>query len=157
MRFVSPDPVVGSGTPQTLNRYTYALNNPITASDPSGLVASGLTCNTFIAYHLGVDQVFRALADPGRRRLLDALYERNGQTLTELCEQLAVSRQAVSRHLGVLEAANLVATQWRGREKLHYLNPVPIHEISDRWIDKYDRPTLEALAQLKEGLERGRP
>jgi len=100
-----------------------------------------------------VDRVFKALADPSRRRLLDWLHARNGQTLGELCEDLDMTRQAVTKHLALLEAANLVATVWRGREKLHYLNPVPIHEISERWIGKYERTRLAALSALKKGLE----
>lgn len=83
--------------------------------------------------------MFKALADPSRRRLLDALRARNGQTLGELCTCLEMTRQAVTQHLTKLEAANLVATIRRGREKLHYLNPVPIHEIHERWIEKYER------------------
>src|SRR3954466_4276774 len=85
-----------------------------------------------------LDGVFKALADPGRRLLLDRLHARNGQTLGQLCEHLEMSRQAVTKHLRVLESATLVATVWRGREKLHYLNPVPIHEIAGRWIGKYE-------------------
>jgi DNA-binding transcriptional ArsR family regulator len=100
-----------------------------------------------------MDTVFKALADPTRRQLLDLLHARNGQTLGELCEGLAMSRQAVSKHLALLEAANLVATVWRGREKLHYLNPVPIHEIADRWIGKFERTRVAALADLKKTLE----
>jgi DNA-binding transcriptional ArsR family regulator len=100
-----------------------------------------------------MDAVFKALADPGRRKLLDALHKNNGQTLTGLCEHLDMTRQAVAKHLGLLEKANLVAVVWRGREKLHYLNPVPIHEISERWIDKYERRRLQALGDLKKGLE----
>ncbi len=109
-----------------------------------------------------MDDVFRALADPSRRELLDRLFARNGQTLNELCEALATSgasksgamtRQAVSKHLAILEEANLIATVKRGREKLHYLNPVPIHEIAERWIGKYERHRLNALAELKKGLE----
>jgi DNA-binding transcriptional ArsR family regulator len=100
-----------------------------------------------------VDAVFRALADPIRRRLLDRLHARNGQTLGELCAGHDVTRQAVMKHLAVLEEANLLATQRRGREKLHYLNPVPIHEIADRWIGKYERSRLRALAELKKRLE----
>ena len=102
--------------------------------------------------------MFRALADPTRRRLLDALRERNGQTLAELCVDLDMSRQAVSQHLGRLEDANLVATIRRGREKLHYLNPVPIHEIYARWIRQYERRPLETLHDIKrraEGERRG--
>ncbi|HEV3105517.1 MAG TPA: metalloregulator ArsR/SmtB family transcription factor [Trinickia sp.] len=103
-----------------------------------------------------MDIVFKALADPTRRRLLDLLHERNGQTLGELCAGLAMTRQAVSKHLALLEAANLVATIWHGREKLHYLNPVPIHEIAERWIGKFERARLRALDELKRGLERNR-
>jgi DNA-binding transcriptional ArsR family regulator len=99
------------------------------------------------------DKVFKALADPGRRQLLDLLHGRNGQTLGELCGHLDMTRQAVSKHLRLLEAANLVVTLRRGREKLHYLNPVPILEIADRWIGKYERGRLRALADLKEQLE----
>ncbi|HEY2710645.1 MAG TPA: metalloregulator ArsR/SmtB family transcription factor [Caulobacteraceae bacterium] len=100
-----------------------------------------------------MDAVFKALADPVRRELLDALRERGGQTLGELCEGRAMTRQAVSKHLAVLEGANVVATEWRGREKLHHLNPVPIQEIADRWIGKYERGRLAALADLKLRLE----
>src|SRR5215470_1927376 len=100
-----------------------------------------------------MDAVFKALADPSRRQLLDRLHARNGQTLGELCERLAMTRQAVSKHLAVLEAANLVVAIKRGREKLHYLNPVPIHEIAERWIDKYERGRLQALSDLKKKLE----
>ena len=105
-----------------------------------------------------MDDVFRALADASRRELLDRLYAHNGQTLNELCARLAASgasmtRQAVSKHLAILEGANLVATVRRGREKLHYLNPVPINEIAERWIGKYERHRLSALAELKRGLE----
>ena len=105
-----------------------------------------------------MDDVFRALADASRRELLDRLYTHNGQTLNELCARLAASeasmtRQAVSKHLAILERANLVATVRRGREKLHYLNPVPIHDIAERWIGKYERHRLSALAELKRGLE----
>jgi DNA-binding transcriptional ArsR family regulator len=100
-----------------------------------------------------MDDVFRALADPSRRELLDRLYAQNGQTLSELCARLAMTRQAVSKHLTILEGANLVATVKRGREKLHYLNPVPIHEIAERWIGKYERHRLQALNELKKGLE----
>src|SRR5262245_14412122 len=100
-----------------------------------------------------MDEVFKALADPSRRRLLDELFKSNGQTLGELCEHLDMTRQAVTKHLGLLEEANLVATTWRGREKLHYLNPVPLQEIYERWISKYDRHRLTALSDLKKGLE----
>ncbi|HYY43840.1 MAG TPA: metalloregulator ArsR/SmtB family transcription factor [Actinomycetota bacterium] len=100
-----------------------------------------------------MDEVFRALADPSRRRLLDSLNERNGQTLRELCSELNMARQSVSKHLAVLEAANLVTTVRRGREKLHYLNAAPINEISERWIDRYDMGRVNALADLKRALE----
>ena len=100
-----------------------------------------------------MDAVFRALADPSRRELLDGLRERGGQTLAELCEGRGMTRQAVSKHLAVLEGASLVVTEKRGCEKLHYLNPVPIQEIADRWIGKYDRGVLTALANLKRHLE----
>jgi DNA-binding transcriptional ArsR family regulator len=100
-----------------------------------------------------MDEVFKALADSGRRRLLDKLYARSGQTLGELCGHLDMSRQAVAKHLSQLEGANLVATVWRGREKLHYLNPVPLQEIYDRWIEKYERHRLKSLSALKKGLE----
>ena len=100
-----------------------------------------------------MDAVFKALAAGSRRKLLDRLHKDNGQTLGELCAQIDMSRQAVTKHLQLLEAANLVAVVWRGREKLHYLNPVPIHEISERWIGKYERHRLQALSDLKKGLE----
>ena len=100
-----------------------------------------------------MDAVFKALADPGRRKLLDRLFESSGLTLGQLCERMEMSRQAVSQHLALLEEANLVSTTWRGREKLHYLNPVPIHEIYDRWVKKFERRSMRALAQLKKQLE----
>jgi DNA-binding transcriptional ArsR family regulator len=100
-----------------------------------------------------MDNVFKALADAGRRLLLDQLRKENGQTLGQLCEHLDMSRQAVTKHLQLLEAANLVVTIRRGREKLHYLNPVPIHEVADRWIGKFERGRLRALADLKKQLE----
>jgi DNA-binding transcriptional ArsR family regulator len=102
-----------------------------------------------------MDLVFKALADPTRRKLLDRLYADNGQTLLQLCERLAMTRQAVTKHLVLLEAANLVATVRRGREKLHYLNPVPIHEIAQRWIGKFERQRLQALSDMKKALEEG--
>ena len=101
-----------------------------------------------------MDAVFKALADRSRRKLLDQLHQSNGQTLGELCQHLDMTRQAVTKHLLLLEEANLVATVWRGREKLHYLNPVPIHEIFERWIGKYERHRLQALSDLKRGLEK---
>lgn len=107
------------------------------------------------------DKVFKALADPSRRHLLDSLHERNGQTLGELCGQLDMARQSATQHLAVLEAANLISPIWRGREKLHYLNPIPLHQIQERWIDKFERPRLRALSSLKQRAEEhdmtGRP
>src|SRR5438034_1428723 len=100
-----------------------------------------------------MDDVFRALSDASRRELLDRLRADNGQTLNELCARLAMTRQAVSKHLAILEDANLIATVKRGREKLHYLNPVPIHEIAERWIGKFERSRLQALSDMKKALE----
>ena len=100
-----------------------------------------------------MDEVFKALADASRRSLLDRLHAKNGQTLNELCDGLAMSRQAVTKHLAILEAANLVTTFKHGREKLHYLNPVPIHDIADRWIGNFERSRLQALSELKKALE----
>jgi DNA-binding transcriptional ArsR family regulator len=103
-----------------------------------------------------MDAVFKALADASRRQLLDQLYAHNGQTLGQLCAHLDITRQAVTKHLALLEAANLVVVVWHGREKLHYLNPAPIQEIGDRWLRKYERHQLEALSQLKQTLEQHR-
>lgn len=100
-----------------------------------------------------MDNVFKALADSTRRKLLDKLRKKNGLTLGELCEHLAMTRQAVTKHLIILEEANLIAIQWKGREKLHYLNPVPINEIFERWVSKYETPRLAALSNLKKDLE----
>ena len=100
-----------------------------------------------------MDEVFKALADASRRSLLDRLHARNGQTLNELCDGLAMTRQAVTKHLAILEEANLVTTYRQGREKLHYLNPVPIHQIGERWIRKFERGKLAALSELKRRLE----
>jgi DNA-binding transcriptional ArsR family regulator len=99
------------------------------------------------------DAVFRALADANRRQLLDRLHRRNGQTLGELCEGMDMTRQAVAKHLAILEEANLVATRRQGRAKLHFINPVPINEIAERWIGKFERPRLSALSELKRNLE----
>ena len=99
------------------------------------------------------DEVFKALSDRSRRSLLDALRDDNGQSLTELCSGLRMTRQSVSKHLSVLEAAALVATVRRGRKKLHYLNPTPINEIAERWISQYDQERVRALADLKRALE----
>jgi len=100
-----------------------------------------------------MDKVFKALADPGRRLLLDRLHADNGQTLGQLCEHLDMTRQAVTKHLKLLEEAALVVTIRRGRAKLHYLNPVPIHEIAQRWIGKFEHGRLRVLAELKKQLE----
>jgi DNA-binding transcriptional ArsR family regulator len=99
------------------------------------------------------DPLFKALADASRRKLLDVLHAHDGQTLGELCEHLDMTRQAVTQHLAVLEAANLVGIQWSGREKLHFLNPVPLQQIYERWIAKFEQPRLKALHQLKQKLE----
>jgi DNA-binding transcriptional ArsR family regulator len=100
------------------------------------------------------DLLFKALADPSRRKLLDLLYTHDGRTLSQLCEHLDMSRQGVTQHLALLESANLVATVRRGREKLHFLNPVPLQEIYERWIAKFEKPRLKALSQLKQRLEK---
>jgi DNA-binding transcriptional ArsR family regulator len=100
-----------------------------------------------------MDSVFKALADPSRRELLDRLFGSNGQTLGQLCGDLQMSRQAVTQHLAVLEAANLVTIVWRGREKLHFLNPAPIQDVYERWIGKFERSRLTALANLKRRVE----
>jgi DNA-binding transcriptional ArsR family regulator len=100
-----------------------------------------------------MDAVFKALADASRRKLLDQLRAENGQTLGDLCAHLDMTRQAVSKHLAILEEANLVVTVKKGREKLHYINPVPIHEIGERWIGKFERGRLQALSEMKKALE----
>ena len=104
-----------------------------------------------VAEDLGA--VFKALADASRRQLLDRLHENNGQTLGQLCSSLAMARQSASQHLAVLEAAHLVSTVWHGREKLHYLNPVPLHEVQERWIDKFEVPRLRALSAVRHSAE----
>jgi DNA-binding transcriptional ArsR family regulator len=101
-----------------------------------------------------IDKVFKALADPSRRDLLDRLHAKNGQTLSELCQGLDMARQSVTQHLGLLEDANLISVQRQGREKLHYFNPVPIHEIYERWIRKFEQQRLDALRNFKTKLER---
>jgi DNA-binding transcriptional ArsR family regulator len=115
-----------------------------------------LTCDLLVTYYRSVtddDRIFRALADPTRRHLLDRLFERDGRTLTELESELEMTRFGVMKHLRVLEEAGLVLTRRSGREKLHYLNPVPIRLIHDRWIDKYRERQVSALADLKSELE----
>ena len=101
-----------------------------------------------------MDEVFKALADASRRSLLDRLHARNGRTLNDLCDGLAMTRQAVTKHLAILEPANLVTTFRNGREKLHYLNPAPIHQIGERWIRKFERGKLTALSEFKRQLEK---
>ncbi|MEY2484988.1 MAG: hypothetical protein QOH39_636 [Verrucomicrobiota bacterium] len=100
-----------------------------------------------------MNAVFRAIADPGRRELLDQLHIANGQTLTQLCQRLSMSRQAVSKHLGILARADLVIPLWRGREKLHYFNPIPLRRISEQWLDKYELSSARALIDLQRGLD----
>jgi DNA-binding transcriptional ArsR family regulator len=102
---------------------------------------------------MDADKVFKALADPTRRKLLDLLVESNGQTLSQLCEHLDMTRQSATQHIGLLEAANLVSTVWRGREKLHFVNPVPLHEVYERWVRKFERQRLSLLHDLKKQLE----
>src|SRR4029078_9048415 len=107
-----------------------------------------------MAERYDTDALFKALADPSRRKLLDLLHAHDGRTLNELCEHLDMTRQGVTRHLDLLESANLVATQRRGREKLHFLNPVPLQAIYERWIAKFEKPRLQELANLKRRLEK---
>lgn len=116
-----------------------------------------MTSNLLVAYHLLMDDdaVFRALADASRRHLLDRLHARNGQALGDLCEGLDMSRQAVAKHLAILEDANLLSTRRAGREKLHFINPVPINAIAERWIGKFESARLAVLADLKRTLEKG--
>ena len=110
--------------------------------------------HTTVTEPRNTDLLFKALADPSRRRLLDLLHAHDGRTLNELCEHLDMTRQGVTQHLDVLESANLVGTVRRGREKLHFLNPVPLQEIYERWIAKFEKPRLKALADLKDRLEK---
>src|SRR6188474_1262018 len=122
-----------------------------------GRVLQSLTCDCLVTYSGRVtddDQVFKALADPTRRHLLDRLFERDGRTLTELESELEMTRFGVMKHLRVLEDAGLIVTRWAGREKLHFLNPLPIRLIHDRWIDKYTERRVSALADLKTELEK---
>jgi DNA-binding transcriptional ArsR family regulator len=102
---------------------------------------------------MDADKVFKALADPSRRKLLDLLYEQNGQSLNQLCEHLDMARQSVTQHLGILEDANLLSTVKRGREKIHFINPVPLHEVYERWVRKFERERLSLLHTLKKELE----
>jgi DNA-binding transcriptional ArsR family regulator len=133
---------------KTLDRH-----ESVVTSLGKGAIDSG---NQMVAYRAMVadeDSVFKALADASRRQLLDRLRKKNGLTLGDLCEGHDMSRQAVTKHLALLAAANLVVTQWRGREKLHYLNPVPIHEIYMRWIGRFEKGRLQALHNLKQALQ----
>ena len=130
---------------------------PVASGCQIPLRGASLTCDQLVTYGVRVsddDLVFRALADPTRRHLLDRLFEREGRTLTELESELEMTRFGVMKHLKVLEAAGLVVTRWKGREKLHFLNPVPIRLIHDRWIDKYTERRVSALANLKAELEK---
>ncbi|RHX78465.1 ArsR/SmtB family transcription factor [Leptospira yasudae] len=102
---------------------------------------------------MDADSVFKALGDPTRRKLLDLLYEKNGQTLSQLCEHLDMTRQSATQHIGLLEEANLISIVWRGREKLHFINPVPLHEIYERWVRKFEHRRLSLLHDLKKELE----
>lgn len=106
-----------------------------------------------VAYNKCMDNVFKALADSSRRQLLDELFKKNGQTLSELCEHLDMTRQSVTKHLVILEEANLIVVEWHGRNKLHFLNAAPIGEIYDRWIGKFERHRIDALSELKRKLE----
>ena len=103
--------------------------------------------------NMKTDAVFRALADPSRRKLLDRLHQKNGQTLGDLCRGLDMTRQAVAKHLAILRKANLVSWKREGRERLHFINPIPINEIAERWINKFEYPRLSALSNLKKRLE----
>ena len=115
-----------------------------------------LTCDQLVTYHGDMDEVFRALADPTRRSILDALFEHDGQTVQALCDRFPeMTRFGVMKHLSVLEAANLVTTKRVGRTKQHFLNPIPIGEIADRWISKYAQPFTRAMVGLRHDLERG--
>jgi DNA-binding transcriptional ArsR family regulator len=118
------------------------------------ILTAGLDMQLFgCIFSAMMNDVFKALADGSRRKLLDQLHAGNGQTLTQLCRNLSMTRQAVAKHLAILEAADLVVTMWRGREKLHYLNPVPINEIYVRWIGKFERQRVQALHTLKQALQ----
>lgn len=147
----------GSGSRAQLHRCVQPTPNFIRFHVPTSYGATErltrLTCNYLVAYVSAMDDVFKALADASRRSLLDRLHARGGQTLNELCDGLAMTRQAVTKHLAILEQANLVSSLRHGREKLHYLNPVPIHRIVERWIKKFERAKLVALGELKRKLE----
>jgi DNA-binding transcriptional ArsR family regulator len=116
-----------------------------------------LICNHLVAYSSSVNEVFKALADPNRRALLDQLHQNNGQTLNQICRHLPLTRQGVTKHLRLLIKADLVVPLWRGREKLHYLNPAPLKQISERWLDKHKAACLRALNDLTKGLDNLKP
>jgi DNA-binding transcriptional ArsR family regulator len=139
-------PITCRCSASNVNNYSRSANSPREVN---------FTGKHLLAYIRAVemDKVFKALADSTRRRLLDSLRAEGGQTLLSLCRNLDMTRQAVTQHLGRLEDANLVATVRRGREKLHYLNPVPIHDIHERWIEKFERHHLDLLRDLKNKLE----
>src|SRR6476620_9304705 len=126
----------------TRRRYSKGTSQVLLDRQPNGCILES-----------SMDAVFKALADASRRQLLDRLHAENGQTLGELCTGLDMTRQAVTKHLAILEGANLVVARRRGREKLHYINPVPINEIAERWIGKYERHRLKALGELKRAFE----
>ena len=129
------------------------VTSPVVGRRAAGPLHHAVICLHDCAVAENLNLVFRALADPTRRQLVDRLHDRNGQTLGELCGSLAMARQSASQHLQVLEAANLISTVWHGREKLHYLNPVPLHEIQERWIDKFESPRLRALSAVRRSAE----
>src|SRR5215813_1811034 len=140
-------------SPTTAAPLTYAgkyLHNIWVAEDDAGLRAPADDAGFRAPAD---DAVFRALGDPTRRAMLDRLRERNGQTLGELCEPLNMARQSATQHLGVLEAANLISTVRRGREKLHYLNPVPLWAMQERWIGRFERPRIAALSRIRQQAE----
>jgi DNA-binding transcriptional ArsR family regulator len=141
--------------PNSVNRVDFANSVIVGLGGQNGLTRGWMAGQLHLVrlHIVSMDQVFKALADASRRELLDRLRADNGQTLNELCTRLDMTRQAVSKHLGILEEANLVVTVKRGREKLHYLKPVPIHDIAERWIGKFERHRLQALSELKKELE----
>src|SRR5215472_6224624 len=161
---VFPDPLLPTTETRRTTSVSAVKRTPCDPRPRAARIQDGLTYAGNYLHIIGVsddDAVFKALADATRRALLDALRERNGQTLGELCEPLAMARQSATQHLEILEAANLIATLRRGREKLHYLNPVPLWEIHERWIERFESPRLRALQAIKRRAEEtempGRP
>src|SRR4051794_8908143 len=128
-------------------------STPLSLRAAGGGASPGLTCDPSVTYSPGVDTVFKALADPTRRSLLDELFKQDGQTLSALEARVPMTRFGVMKHLRVLEEAGLVTTRRRGREKLHFLNPVPIRLVHDRWVSKYAEPWAAMLTGLKHDLE----